>query len=137
MRITPTIAGLLVLSGTTAVSSLVPQWTVLWAAESGEAVASSAVSIDAADQPGLQKDATIEKNSPADGSKQRIAMSKLESCKSQFKLADLNGDGVLDQTEIAHYDSSIRSEGQPLLPDGDRLNEAGFITACSAVSAHE
>jgi hypothetical protein len=138
MRITPTIAGLLVLSGTIGVSSLVPQWTALRAAEGGEAVASSAaVSIEAADQTGLQKDATIKKNSPADGSKQRVALSKLESCKSQFKLADLNGDGVLDQTEIAHYDSSIRSEGQPLLPDGDRLNEAGFIAACSAVSAHE
>jgi hypothetical protein len=138
MRITPTIAGLLVLSGTIVVSSLVPQWTVLRAAESGEAVASSAaVSIEAADQTGLQKDATIEKNSPADGSKQRVALSKLESCKSQFKLADLNGDGVLDQTEIAHYDSSIRSEKQPILPDGDRLDETSFIAACSAVSAHE
>ena len=137
MRIAPTIAGSLVLSGTIAVSSLVTQWPVLRAAENGEAVASSGVSIEAADQTELQKNATIEKNSPTDGSKQRIAISKLESCKSQFKLADLNGDGVLDQTEIAHYDSSIRSEGQPLLPDGDRLNEAGFIAACSAVSAHE
>jgi hypothetical protein len=95
-------------------------------------------SVEAAAQTGLQKDTTAtEQNSPADGSKQRIAMSKLETCKSQFKLADLDGDGVLDQTEIAHYNSSIRSEKQPILPDGDRLNEAGFIAACSSSSAHE
>src|ERR1700687_677697 len=102
MRIAPTIAGSLVLSGTIAVSSLVPQWTVLRAAENGEAVASSGGSNESAGQTELKRNATIKKNSPAVGWKQRIEMSKLETCKSQFKLEDLNGDGVLDQPEIPH-----------------------------------
>jgi hypothetical protein len=126
MRFTPTIAGLLVLS------ALAPQ--VLQAAESSNA---GAVSTEAADQTGLNKGTKIIEKSPIDGSKLQLETAKLEGCKFQFKLADLNGDGVLDQKEIEHYNSSIRSEKQPVLPDDDRLNEAGFIAACGAVGAHE
>ena len=126
MRLTPTVTALLVLS------SLVPQ--VLQAAESGN---EGIVSTEAADQTGLNKGTKIIEKSPIDGSKLQLDTAKLEACKAQFKLADLNGDGVLDRREIEHYNSSIRSEKQPVLPNGDRLNEAGFIAACGAVGAHE
>jgi hypothetical protein len=86
---------------------------------------------------GVTSGETLEKKRPSDGSKEQLATAKLEACKSQFKLADRNGDGVLDESEIALFNSSIRHEDQPVLPDGDRLNEAGFIAACSAIGAHE
>ncbi len=126
MRFTPTITGLLVLS------ALAPQ--VLQAAESSN---EGGVSTEAADQTGLNKGTKIIEKSPIDGSKLQLETAKLAGCKSQFKLSDLNGDGVLDQKEIEHYNSSIRSEKQPVLPGDDRLNEEGFIAACGAVGAHE
>ena len=146
MRITPIAVGLLAFSTaigiTIGMTLLAPQLTALeaaQAAESSDVVGNvTPVSAEAADQTGLKKGTTaIETSSPAGGSKQRLVTAKLEGCKSQFKLADLNGDGVLDDGEIAHYNSSIRSEKQPVLPDGDRLTEAGFIAACGSASAHE
>lgn len=126
---------------TIGIALLVPQLTALQAvqaAESSDAGSTIPVSDEAADQTGLKKGTTaIEATSPLDGSKQRLATAKLERCTSQFGLADLNGDGVLDAWEIARYNSAIRSERQPILEDSERLNQAGFIAACSAISAHE
>jgi hypothetical protein len=73
------------------------------------------VSAEAADQTGY----------PADGSKQRLATARLGGCESQFKLADLNGDGVLDAGETKYYNSSIRSEKQPVTSEDVRLDEGG------------
>lgn len=142
MRITPIAAGLLALSSAVGLALLAPELTLPRAAQAAENSNATggvaAVSAEAADQTGLKTGTTtIGTKSPADGSKQRLATAKLEGCKSQFGLADLNGDGVLDQSEIAHYNSSIRAGNQPILTDGDRLNEAGFIAACSTVGAHE
>jgi hypothetical protein len=135
MRITPIIAGLLVLSGTIGGTSLVLQRTALQAAEGSNA---DGISSEAADQTGLNKGTTtIEKKNPTDGSKEQLAIAKLEGCKSQFKLADLDGDGLLDTGDVAYYNSSIRSEQQPALPESGRLTEAGFIASCSSVSEHE
>ena len=142
MRITRMASGFLVLSSAVglpvAAALLGPQLTALNAAETSTGGSVAPVSAEAADQTGLKKGTTtIDKKSPADGSKELLATAKLEGCKSQFKLADLNGDGVLDQKEVEHYNSSIRSDKQPVLPDDDRLNEAVFIAACGAVGAHE
>src|SRR5262249_11575103 len=62
---------------------------------------------------------------------------RLNVCKSQWGLADLNGDGVLTPKEIAHYNSAIRAQGQPALPATDRLNKTGFVAECSAVNVRE
>ena len=140
MRITPIATGLLVLVSLSGVMLLAPQRSVLRAAESSDAAGSvaPASSESVADQTGLKKGTTsIDKNSPVDGAKERLATAKLEGCKSQFGLADVNGDGVLDAREIANYNSTIRSERQPPLPDIDRLTETDFIAACGAVTAHE
>jgi hypothetical protein len=146
MRIAPIVVRLLLSSaaiaitiGMTPLAPRVPALGAAQAAQSSDAGSgATTVTAEAADQTGLKQGTTaIETNSPADGSKQRLVTAKLEGCKSQFKLADLNGDGVVDAGEIAHYNSSIRSEKQPALPDGDRFNEAGFIAACSSASAHE
>jgi hypothetical protein len=138
MRITVISAGLLVFSTAIGIAPGMTVLRVAQAAESSNAGGGVPVSAEAADQTGLKKGTTvIETNSPADGSKQHLASAKLEGCKSQFKLADQNGDGVLDAGEIAHYNSSIRSEKQPALPESGRFNEAGFIAACSTIGAHE
>jgi hypothetical protein len=135
-------SGFLVLSSAVglpvAAALLGPQLTALHAAETSTGGSVAPVSAEAADQTGLKKGTTtIDKKSPADGSKELLATAKLEGCKSQFKLADQNGDGLLDQSEIAHYNSSIEHENQAPLPENDRLNEADFIAACSAVGARE
>ena len=142
MRITPMAVGFFVLSSAVglpiAAALLAPQLTALHAAETSTAGSVAPVSAEAADQTGLKKGTTtIDKKSPADGSKELLATAKLEGCKSQFNLADQNGDGLIDQSELAHYNSSIRHEDQPVLTDGDRLNEADFIAACSAIGARE
>jgi hypothetical protein len=64
-------------------------------------------------------------------------IAKVDMCKSQFKAADLNGDGVLDAGEIAHYNSAIRVSEQPSLADSQRLNESGFIKMCAVGTDHE
>jgi uncharacterized protein YraI len=58
-------------------------------------------------------------------------------CESQWGLADLNGDGVLDAAEIAHYNSVIRLKGQTVLGSADRLSERGFDEECNARGARE
>ena len=61
----------------------------------------------------------------------------LSGCKSQWRLADLNGDGVLDAREVAHYNSALRSAAQAPLSDADRPTEMGFIAECTTTTAHE
>ena len=138
MRITPVAAGLFVLSTAIGIAAGIMELQAGQAAEASNADASVPVSAEAADQTGLKKGTTtIETKNPADGSKQRLATAKLGGCKSQFKLADLNGDGILDAGEAKHYNSSIRSEKQPVISEDARFDEAGFIAACSTVGAHE
>ena len=72
---------------------------------------------------------------PADTSAGRER--RLSGCKSQWGLADLNGDGVLDAREVAHYNSALRSAAQAPLSDDDRPTEMGFIAECAATTAHE
>jgi hypothetical protein len=138
MRITSIAAGLLVLSTAIGIAAGMAVLRAARAAEGSNDAGSVLASAEAADQTGLkQGTTTIETNNPADGSKQRLATARLGGCKSQFKLADLNGDGVLDAGETKHYNSSIRSDKQPVVPEDARLDERGFIAACSTVSAHE
>ena len=61
----------------------------------------------------------------------------LTRCKLQWRLADLNGDGVLDAGEVAHYNSALRSSAQAPLSDNDRPSEMVFIAECTATTAHE
>jgi hypothetical protein len=72
---------------------------------------------------------------PADASTESAR--SLNGCKSQWRLADLNGDGVLDAREVAHYNSALRSAAQAPLSDDDRPNEMGFIAECTATTTHE
>ncbi len=141
MGITPMASGFLTLSsvvGLTIGAALLPwQLTTLQAAETSTGESAAPVSAEAADQAGLKKGTTVVDKKNPDGSREQLATAKLEGCKSQFKLADQNGDGLLDQSEIAHYNSSIEHENQAPLPENDRLNEATFIAACSAIGAHE
>ena len=138
MRITSIAAGLLVLSTAIGIAAGVSLLRAAQATEGSNDDGIVPVSAEAADQTGLkQGTTTIATNNPADGSKQRFATAKLGGCKSQFKLADLNGDGVLDAGETKHYNSSIRSDKQPVIPEDARLDEGGFIAACSTVAAHE
>ena len=60
-----------------------------------------------------------------------------EGCESQWGLADLNGDGVLDAAEVAHYNSNIRLNGQTVLSAEDRPNERAFDEECNARRARE
>jgi hypothetical protein len=62
---------------------------------------------------------------------------RIKECKLQWKAADTNGDGVLDASEIARYNATIRTPKQAVLPDNARLTEEGFMAACSAAGSHE
>jgi hypothetical protein len=118
---------------------IAPQLAAVQVAQAGKtnnAGSVATVSAEAAEQTGLIRDTTVIETN-GHGWKQRLATSKIAGCKSQFKLADLDRDGVLDQSEIAYYNSSIRSAKQPVLRDGGRPNQAEFIADCSSVSAHE
>jgi hypothetical protein len=58
-------------------------------------------------------------------------------CKSQWALADLNGDGFLNAAEVAHYNSAVKSPEQAALADVDRVTQQDFITDCTATSVRE
>jgi len=62
---------------------------------------------------------------------------RMDGCKLSWKAADLNSDGILDAKEVAYYNNTVRLPTQPVVPDGARLTEAGFIAACATVTAHE
>jgi hypothetical protein len=62
---------------------------------------------------------------------------KPERMRIAVGLADLNGDGIIDAREAAHYNSALRSETQAPLADDDRPTEMGFIAECTAITAHE
>ena len=62
---------------------------------------------------------------------------RYKSCKSQWALADLDGDGVLSPAEVAHYNSAVRSPLQPALEDIDRVTEQNFMVDCTTLGARE
>jgi hypothetical protein len=59
------------------------------------------------------------------------------ACKAQWSTVDSNGNGIVDGDEVAHYNTAVRAESQPVLADTDRLTEADFLAACSSLAAHE
>src|SRR5262249_18430400 len=61
----------------------------------------------------------------------------METCESQWGVADLNGDGVLSADEIAHYNSSVRSAKQPDLVETMGLAKKGFLAECAEISVRE
>ena len=54
---------------------------------------------------------------------------RLKECKLQWTAANANGDGVLDASEIARYNTTIRTAKQAVLPENARLTEDGCLAA--------
>jgi hypothetical protein len=118
-------AKVLLLVAATAVTSLAP---VAGAVRADDA----AVSAAHPDGPGVE---TIKRSS--DGKKEHISTTALDKCQGQWNQADSDRDGVVSGDEIANYNTHVRSEKQPLLPEGSRLDKADFLAACSSTDVHE
>jgi hypothetical protein len=72
-----------------------------------------------------------------DGQKQHLSTDALEKCRGRWVLADLDRDGVVAGSEVSQYNSHVRTDAQPMLPEGARLNKADFLNTCSATDVHE